>query len=193
MLFLSIPLFLFAEVDPHTVYTKDRFFVTTGEIDLQKSIDEVSIALLKYNEYSQWALNGMQGIDKESEGLIAYFTEINYLAESNLFLITFDLNLIWPFGRKGVELKFSPHQEYSETGQLKSIKMNPLLGTKLVQEANLEFSLKEDRNGVSIVYNSRIKLSEFVDFFFSLRSYKKNFEWYVYKVADNLSLYLEGK
>lgn len=181
---------LFAETDVQTFYTEDRYFVTAGEIRLKQPAEAVGLTLLKYNEYSDWALNGMQGIDKESEGLIAYFTEIVYSADTGLFLITFDINLIWPFGRKGNVMQFRPYQKYSPNGALESITLVPLLGYELIEDAELIFNLNDTVYGSSINFESRIRLSKFLDFFFSLRAYKRNFEWYVYKVADNLSEYL---
>ena len=93
VLFLLLPFFLCAEMEPLTIYTEDRFFVTTGVVDFEQTVDEVSIALLKYNDFSQWAFRGMDGVDKESEGLIAYFTDIDYSPEENLFYITFDIKI----------------------------------------------------------------------------------------------------
>ncbi len=193
VLFLLLPFFLCAEMEPLTIYTEDRFFVTTGVVDFEQTVDEVSIALLKYNDFSQWAFRGMDGVDKESEGLIAYFTDIDYSPEENLFYITFDINAIWPIGRKGHIMQFQPHQSYNNDGSLKSITLVPLLGTRMVEEANMVFYIEKNGPGASLSYESRIKLSKFLDFFFSLRSYKKNFEWYVFKMSDNLYTYLSEK
>lgn len=187
-----LPFFLYAEMDSRTVYTEDRFFITTGKINFIQSREKVSITLLKYNDYDKWAFKGMDGVDNESEGLIISFTDIEYSSEQNLFFVTFDINVIWPFGKKGNVMKFEPHQNYDEQGYLESITLIPLLGTKLVEEAEMVFSLRKDQGGViSLFYESRIKLSKFLDFFFSLRSYKKNFEWYVVKMSENLYNYLE--
>jgi len=178
-------------MEPQTIYTEDRFFVTTGELDFHQSREEVMITLMKYNDYSNWALNGMDGVDKESEGLLAYFTSIDFSIEENMFFVTFDLNLSWPFGRKDVLIKFKPHQTYSDKGDLQSIKLIPIIDTKHILDAELEFRFLENSNaGVSLAYSSKIRLSKFLDFFFSLRSYKRNFEWYVFKVAENLTVYL---
>lgn len=189
-LLLLLPYTLCAEMEPNTIYTEDRFFVTTGEIDFKQTVDEVSITLLKYNDYSQWAFKGMDGVDKESEGLIAYFTDIDYSIGENLFYITFDINAIWPIGRKGQVMTFKPRQSYNSDGSLQSITLIPQLGTRMVEEADMVFNIEENAYGTSLSYESRIKLSKFLDFFFSLKSYKKNFEWYVYKMSDNLYTYL---
>lgn len=191
--FLLLPFSLCAEMEPLTAYTEDRYFVTTGVIDFEQSVDEVSIALLKYNEFSQWAFKGMDGVDKESEGLITYFTNIDYSTGENLFYVTFDINAIWPIGRKGYVMQFRPFQSYNNDGSLKSITLVPLLGTRMVEEANMIFYVEEKGVGTSLSYESRIKLSKFLDFFFSLRSYKRNFEWYVYKMSENLYGYLSEK
>jgi len=191
VLLLCTPVFLFAFMEPLTVYTEDRFFVTTGEIQFTHTLEEVSITLLKYNDFSRWAFKGMDGVDKESEGLIAYFTDIDYSPAENLFFVTFDINLIWPFGRKGHVMKFQPRQRYNDMGCLESITLIPILGSKFVEEADMVFFLREEGAGTSLSYKSRIKLTKFLDFFFSLRSYKKNFEWYVYKMSDNLYEYMQ--
>jgi hypothetical protein len=187
--------YLFAYIAPQTIYTEERFFITTGELDFHQTMDEVSITLLKYNNYSKWALNGMQGINKESEGLIAYFTDINFSLEESLCLVTFDLNLVWPFGKKGIVMKFKPFQEYYDNGDLKSITLIPLIESDHVEAVEMEFILLKNKNidGVSMTYTSRIRLSKFLDFFFSLRSYKRNFEWYIFKMADNFSSYLNSQ
>ena len=153
----------------------------------------VSIALMKYNNYSDWAFNGMQGIDKESEGLIAFFTDISYSSSENLFSVTFDINLIWPFGRKGNVMKFRPSQTYSDSGELEAITLIPELKGKMVEAARLDLYVNNHGSTASVAYASRLKLSGFLDFFFSLRSYKKNFEWYIYKVAENLTEHLDGR
>ena len=181
---------LFADANPVTEYTEDRFFVTSGIVDFDQTVDEVSLVLLKYNDYSLWALEGMQGVDKDSEGLIAYFTDIQYTISQSIFIVTFDINLIWPFGSRGNVMEFLAHQEYNKNGELKSITLVPRLETSMVQEAQLVLMIIDDRKGgASVQYESRLKLSGFLDFFFSLKSYKKNFEWYIYKVADNLKKY----
>jgi hypothetical protein len=185
-----LPLTLFAFSEPKTVYTEDRAYVTSGEIDFDLTLEEVGTVLLQFNRYSEWAFQGMQGVDKESEGLIAYFTEVEYSAESGLFYVTFDLNLIWPFGKKGNVIKFKPVQKFDREGQLRAIALVPQLGTRMVQSASVLFRLDESPGGSTISYEARVKLTPFLDFFFSLRSYKKNFEWYVFKMTDNLTQYL---
>jgi len=187
-----LPFSLSAFVEPHTEYTEDHFYITRGEIDFELDVWEVGTVLLKYNDYSKWALRGMQGVDQESEGLIAYFTDVRYLARENFFLITFDLNLIWPFGRKGSQIRFRPLQAFDSEGRLASITLIPLMGNKMVHSAILEFNLRETETGSSLSYESRIRLAPLFDFFFSLRSYKKNFEWYVFKLTENLTEYLQG-
>jgi len=187
-----IPLSLFAFLEPHTEYTEDHFYITRGELDFELDVWEVGTVLLKYNDYSRWALRGMQGIDKESEGLIAYFTDIRYSAGENLFYVTFDLNLIWPFGRKGSQLRFRPFQAFDSEGRLASITLVPIMGNKMVHSANLVFNLRETATGSSLSYESRIRLAPLLDFFFSLRSYRKNFEWYVFKLSENLTDHLQG-
>lgn len=184
------PLSLSAISEPTTIYTEDRVYVTTGEIDFDLTLEDVATVLLQYNKYSQWAFKGMDGIDKESEGLIVYFTDVEYSAETNLFYITFDLNLIWPFGKRGNVVKFKPVQKFDREGRLRAIGLVPLLGTRMVRSAAVVFRLNEKNRGSSISYEARVKLTPFLDFFFSLRSYKKNFEWYVFKMTDNLTQYL---
>lgn len=189
-LFLFVSLAASGQIVPRTEYTKDRYFVTTGELDFPLDAGDVAMALLKYNDYDHWALKGMQGVDKESEGLIVYFTGIDYSASEGVFLISFDINLIWPFGRKGLVMAMRPVQKFNSQGNLQSITLIPLLGTKMVEDARLIFNLKDKPGGSAISFESKIKLTKFLDFFFSLKAYKKNFEWYVFKVAENFSDYL---
>lgn len=189
---LLLPVSLFAYTEPYTEYTENHFYITTGEIDFDLDVWEVGTVLLKYNDYSKWAFVGMQGVDKESEGLIAYFTDVRYSAQENLFYVTFDLNLIWPFGKKGSVIRFRPVQSFDDEGRLRSISLNPMLGNKMVHSAIMMFELRETPSGSSLRYESRIRLAPFLDFFFSLRSYKKNFEWYVFKMTRNLTEYLNG-
>ena len=132
---------LFAYKEPQTLYTINKYYITFGEVDFNKPASEVAITLLKYNEYSNWALSGMQGIDKDSEGLIAYFTGIEYCAQEDVFIIFFDVNLIWPFGSKGNKMYFKPVQTFNGRGELVSIKLIPKVKIKLVKEALFEFGL----------------------------------------------------
>lgn len=190
ILFFVMPCLAFASMEPKTVYTEDRFFVTTGEIPFAQTIDELCITLLKYHNYSDWAFQGMDGVDKESEGLIVYFTDVIYSPEENIFFVTFDINLIWPFGQKGQVMSFKTHQKYNDHSTLESITLTPLLGTKLVEEVEMIFYPTEKSSGTILYYESRIKLTKFLDLFFTLKSYKKNFEWYVYKMSENLYSYM---
>ncbi len=191
LIFTTVVLSAFEE--SQTLYTANRYFVTFGEIDFIKSVDEVSNSLLKYNDYSQWALQGMDGVDHESEGLTVFFTDIRYCAENGVFIIDFDINLIWPFGSKGNELFLKPFQNLGENGELLSIEFVPQISTKLIEEASFEIVVVSLESGVtSVNYLTRVKLSKFLDFFFSLRSYKKNAEWYILKMTENLALNLNG-
>lgn len=189
-LLLALPSLLNAYTEPRTEYTEDRYFVTTGELDFPVSPDEVSMVMLKYNDYDLWALKGMQGVDKESEGLLVYFTAIEYVAGRGMFLVNFDVNLIWPFGRKDSVLKMKTEQHFGSGGELESVTFIPIVGSKMVEDARIEFRIRKTAEGTAIFFESRIKLSKFLDFFFSLRSYKKNFEWYVFKVAGNFADYV---
>ncbi len=185
---------LYAYEMPQTLYTANKYFVTFGEMDFEKPIDEVATILLKYNDYSNWALNGMQGIDKESEGLIIYFTEIDYSPEQEVFIISFDVNLIWPFGSKGNRIDLKAVQNFNEYGELISITLTPQINFKMVKEVLMEISLRNNENSItSISYLTQIKLAGLLDLFFSLKSYKKNIEWYILKLTNNLSLYLNNE
>lgn len=192
LVLLFLPVALRAIDDPVTVYTEDRYFITSGELDFPVDSSDLSITLLKYNEYNRWALRGMQGVDKESEGLIVYFTDVDYDSRQGLFQVIFDVNVIWPIGRKGSVIMMRPVQKYNNRGELESITLIPLIGTKMVEDALLTFELRRTPGGSSIAYESKIRLTKFFDFFFTLKSYKKNFEWYVLKVAGNFSDYVNG-
>lgn len=183
---------LSAYSEPQTIYSEDKVYITTGQFDFNQSADLVSLTLLKYNDYGKWALNGLQGINPGSEGLIAYFTDVEYFSEFGFFLISYDINLIWPFGRKGNGMKFVPNQYYSDTGELQSIVFIPVLETSFVKKTSLELYIRTDENSglVSVDYTAKVKLSAFLNFFFNLKAYRKNFEWYIQKVVENLALYL---
>ncbi|MBN2657197.1 MAG: hypothetical protein JXR86_09070 [Spirochaetales bacterium] len=192
VLLILLPFRLCAYIQPYTEYTDNHFYITTGEVDFNLDVRDVGAVLLDYNGYSRWAFLGMQGVDKESEGLIAYFTDVRYSASEDLFYVIFDLNLIWPFGKKGSEIAFKPIPQFDSAGKLVTLTLVPVLGNKMVHNANMLFLLRETATGSALRYESRIRLAPILDFFFSLRSYKKNFEWYVFKLAENLTFYLNN-
>ncbi len=178
---------------PQTLYTDNKYYITFGEVDFDKPIDEIAIILLKYNDYAKWALDGMQGIDKESEGLIAYFTNIEYSSEQDSFIVSFDINLVWPFGSKDNKINFRPAQMFDDNGELVSISLIPEEEIKMLKEVIIEIGVKErEDKTTSVNYLAKIKFSGFLDFCFNLKSYKKNFEWYIFKLTDNLTKYLRA-
>ena len=214
---------LYSDAEVKTIYTKDRYFLTTGTKDFYYSVDDVATVLLNYKDYPQWMLKGMADLDEKSEGLLIYFTDIEYFPSTDIFIITFDLNLPWPFGNKGTMqftphqtfnsdrtlhflsldlnlpwpfrskgiMQFTPHQSFNSDSTLHSLTLTGQLNIKALGEIDFAFVLKEGADkGATIAYSVKVKFPPFLAFFFSKEAYKKNLEWYILNLAENLTVYM---
>jgi len=93
----------------------------------------------------------------------------------------------WPFGSRDNVLILDPVQNYDKNGELVSIVFIPDFESKLIDEVSFDIGISENNSGsASINFLAKVKLSKFLDFFFSLKSYKKNTEWYIIKLTENL-------
>lgn len=187
LLFLIfLPFFSYA-VNAETTYDEERYYNTSGAVILDISYKELSDILTDYDGYRNWALKGIDGKDPRSKKFVAILTDIIYQQVEQKFMLVFDINLIWPFGSKGNNIYFDIKKEYNSTGLLKTIEFSLCKPTFLVPRAVLSLKLYKDYSGGSRIYfKSRIKLAWFIDLFYTLKGFKRNFEVRIVNIIRNI-------
>ncbi|MBN2534673.1 MAG: hypothetical protein JXB88_17445 [Spirochaetales bacterium] len=185
LFFIAFPVFIFA-VNAETTYDSEHYYNTTGNVIFNLSCKELTDILTNYDGYRNWALKGIDGKDSRSRKFIAILTDIIYRQESQKFILVFDVNLFWPFGSKGNNIYFDIRKEYTSTGLLKSIEFELSEPAFLVPRAVLSLQLYEHSIGSRIYFKSRIKLAWFIDLFYTLKGFKKNFEVRIVNIMRNI-------
>lgn len=182
---IVLPVCIYA-VNAETTYDNDRYYNTAGTVSLAIPYIELSDILKDYNGYRNWALKGIDGKDKRSSKFVAILTDIIYRQEDQKFILVFDINLGWPFGSKGNYIFFDISKDETSNGLLRTVEFSLSKPTFLVPRAVLSLQLSESSSGCRIYFRSRIKLAWFIDLFYTLKGFKKNFEVRILNIIRNI-------
>lgn len=184
-----LPSFLYGEIHaPETIYSKESGYFTWGIIELGDNGETAEEVMANFQRYGDWLLDGLKKSDPEAEELICNLNDLIYDKEGNYFRINFSFN-VWFFRKKGYSLPFYIKDIVRiSDNKVRAFKIEAdrnHKSSKIIEKLTYIFQIKENNGKKELFYAGLFKLRGFADFIFTLKMYKKNVEWYVYKFAGN--------
>lgn len=182
-----------------TVYDDDReMFVTTGEVTLDVPFETVARVAGAFDRYRTWAL---VDINRRPSGkpFITQFHDVRYLPGGaggrGAFDLVYDVDLVWPFGSEGDIIRFAVADVRSVPGVPGAVqRLAVQLGgdSALIERFDLALWASGDAKGSVVRFKSETRFVGIVDTFFSMSVYRRNVEWRIGKVIQNLQAHVQG-
>ncbi|MBR4159132.1 MAG: hypothetical protein IKT97_03630 [Spirochaetia bacterium] len=176
---------------PVTTYSREEGYKTQGQISLTATKDKTDAILWNFADYENWLLDGLTRNDPEAKKLTCTLNSMKYIPDKNQFKVYFSLN-IWLLNNREYSISFTvnPMENVKDGIKLDVVESGKI--AKLIETLTYTISIEYQGNSAIINYTGHCKLKGLAARFFSLRLYKKNFEWYVRTFAKNLMNRLES-
>lgn len=175
----------------------DDAFVTTGRVVLDVPFATVTRVAAAYDRYRDWAL---VDINQKPDGddFITQLRDVRYLAGGaagrGAFDLTYDVDLVWPFGSEGDILRFAVKRERRHpAGGVDQLAVELGGESGLIEQFDLVLTARPHPKGAVVDFESRTRFVGIVDTFFPLSVYRKNVEWRIGKVIGNLKKHVEPR
>lgn len=184
-----VPVFAGADIEAQTYFDDERnVYVTTGKAPIDGFINRLGAAAADYPRYREWSLIDINGDSDNSRRFISIIRDIEYqpALPRKFFDVTYDVDLIWPFGSEGKHLMFEIFPAAWEQEELRKLTIRLAEENFFLDQFDLTMELEEQNQSSELKFLFEMKLASFVDIFFSLEKYKKNIEWRIVRVIKNL-------
>ncbi len=176
-------------IEVTTVYTDDQYYVSLGIVDIGLPAESLSSILTDFAHYRNWALKGLDGRDEVSKGFIGILRDVAYLPAEEVFVLYYDINLSWPFGSKDHTVRFILKQERSSEGLIRRLSLKLEEKSFTLKDAGFYMVLTPYGSGARIKATARVKFSWLINLFFHLEKYRKNVDWRIERIIENLADY----
>lgn len=180
-------------IETSTFYDREKdLYVTTGTALIDGTLAQLGYAAGDYSKYRDWSLAGINGDADNPRRFISLVQDIRYrrVDSKQYFDITYDIDLIWPFGSKGNQLPFEISGEVWDGKELRRMVASLAGGSFFIDRFDLSLELIKVSGSSAVKFVCEMKLTPIIDVFFSLEKYVKNIEWRVLKVIRNLQGYV---
>lgn len=183
--FLFVSAMLQADITgPLTTYSENEGYTTVGFVEFHGNRERAREIMADFEDYENWLLEGLRKDDPDAGKLTCTLNDLRYYPEEKTFKVSFSFNIFF-LKHKEYTLPFLIKEiEYDESGKMKGIKLEAdktHKSNKFLEELVYTLSLEDDL----ILYTGKCRLKGLARAFFSLRLYKKNIEWYIFKFAEN--------
>jgi len=184
-------------VQTHTWYDDDHDeFRTRGHVDLDLPLSTVTQVAAAFDEYRLWALRKINQ-KKNGDAFITLLKDVRFRAgtgKMGAFAVTYDLDLVWPFGSEGEHLLFAvrtrrPHP----AGGIDRLVVGLGEESALLNSFHLELEATGDERRSRVSFYARVEILGVVDTFFTLGRYRRNIEYRIVKVVQNLGVWLKSR
>lgn len=186
-------------VSTRTVYDDERdAFITTGRVVLDVPFATVTRVAGAFDGYAGWAL---RDINHRPGGktFITQFHDVRYRAGGaggrGAFDLVYDVDLVWPFGSEGDVIRFAVKEARPVAGAPGAVdRLAVELGgdSALIEQFDLVLEATGDAAGSVVRFRSETRFVGIVDTFFPMSVYRRNVEWRIAKVIENLKLHVQG-
>lgn len=200
LLALAAPALAAEKVVTRTVYDDDRdMFVTTGEVVLDVPFETVTRVAGAFGAYREWAL---VRINRRPSGkpFITQFHDVRYLPGGaggrGAFDLVYDVDLVWPFGSEGDIIRFAVEEARPVDGVPGAVqRLAVTLGgdSALIETFELALWATGDATGSTVRFKSETRFVGIVDTFFPMSVYRRNVEWRIGKVIQNLQAHVQTR
>ncbi len=186
------------EVNARTVYDDDEdVFITSGWVGLEVPLPVLARVAGDFATYGDWSL---RGINRKASGkkFITLLNAVRFLPGGaggrGAFDVHFDIDLVWPFGSTDNIIRFGIKQARTlPGGGVDRLEVTLHGENTLLDDFHLVLEATGD-DKVSIVrFRSRVKVDGFFDTFFTLDTYRRNVEYRIVKVIENLKHHLDQR
>ena len=98
-------------------------YLTDGYIKLDVPIKELANVANDFKSFGNWALFDINGTKEEPKDFISLIRSLHFKEKKSLgmFVIGYDIDLIWPFGSIGNKIGFSIDQANYSNGHIKDL------------------------------------------------------------------------
>ncbi len=183
------------EVKAHTWYDDDQDeFRTRGYVDLDLPLSTVTRVAAAFNDYRLWALHDIN-LKKNGDKFITLLRDVRFRpnrGKMGTFAVVYDLDLVWPFGSEGDEIQFALRTRRAHPdGGVDRLVLGLGEESSLLNSFYLELEATGDAQRSRVSFYARVEILGFIDAFFSLGRYRRNIEYRIVKVVQNLGLWLK--
>jgi len=150
----------------------------------------------EYSKYRVWALEGINGNGERDFITLLRDVRFQFRPRSTVgfFVLRFDVDLVWPFGSQGNQIRFAVRGATpSEGGGVRDLHLGLLGENIMIDDFDVRLVAEPAGAGSVVRFRSRVRFDGFFDTFLSMSRYKRNVEWRIVKVIKNLKAYVEAK
>lgn len=162
---------------------RDGRYHSEGWLTVDRPAAWVRSVLSDFPRYREWATRGQDGRDTDSARFTSLLTGVSYEPDDRTLGITYDVNLVWPFGRKGNTARFRVEKDGRGGLLLRFLDRSAAL-----DEALLRFDVPEGQaSGSRVGLRLSVKLAWYLLPFFPLETYRRTTERRVAILLQGLS------
>ena len=171
-------------------------FRTRGYVDLDLPLPTVTAVAAAFDDYRLWALRHIN--HKKGGGtFITQLRDVRFLpraGKQGAFVVYYDLDLIWPFGSDGQRLQLDVQEARPHpSGGVDRLVVRLGHGSSLLNNFHLTLVATGDGTKSRISFYSRVEIVGIIDAFFTLGVYRRNIEYRIVKVVQNLGFWLKKR
>jgi len=201
LIFVASPLLL-GPTHAETVQTKTWYdddvdeFRTRGHVDLDLPLVTVTALAAAFDDYRLWAL---RDINRKKNGgtFITQLRDVRFRPQAGkkgAFVVAYDLDLVWPFGSEGEHLQFDVREARAHpSGGIDRLVVGLGQDSALLNNFHLTLVATGDDTKSRISFYSRVEIVGVIDAFFTLGVYRRNIEYRIVKVVENLGFWLKKR
>jgi len=184
----------------HSVETQTRYdddtdeYTTSGQVRLDVPFDTLARVAGDFVRYRDWALRDINGAGERD--FITLLRDVRFRPRGDaglgIFTLRFDVDLVWPVGSEDNLIHFRVAQAVpAPNGGVREMRVK-LYGTNvMIDEFMVRLRALPDGAGSRVKFSSRVRFDGFFDTFLSMARYKRNVEWRIVKVIQNLKTHVE--
>ena len=170
--------------EPLTVKEPGHVYITEGALLVPAGRDAVDRLVRDYPGFDAWMLRGLRERSDENRGHPALLTAVAYDADADLFTVYYDLKIIMTYHG---QVAFHPVLVADDSGRVTAFRAELAGSGAVLKDSVFVFRFDDAPGGTELDYRVWTRLSAFGDLFFTLRSYRRNMEWYIARLAENLA------
>ena len=106
------------------------------------------------------------------------------------FIVGYDIDLVWPFGRTDQTIQFAVVHNHHPAGGISALVLSLWGQNRAIKTFHLSLYGHGTHEVSQIDFEAKVQLTGWIDVFFPLSVYRKNIEQRVVKVIVNLRRYL---
>ena len=186
-----------AHVETRTTY-EDGVYTTRGRVVLDVPVATLTRVAGDFGAWRTWSLRGINGEGTDLD-FITLIRDVHWrpggAAGRGAFDIEFDVDLVWPVGSEGNLIRFALEKQGHPGGDprrgIDHLQVGIWGGNVLISAFSLTLDATGDAHTSEVRFSSKVGFASLINPFMTLARYKKNIEWRIVTVIQNLKRHLE--